>query len=58
MTLPGAIATVTRNPAAMIGLDDRGRIEVGARADLIRVKRLDDGVPVVRRVWRQGERVL
>jgi len=58
MTLPGAIATVTRNPADMIGLDDRGRIEVGTRADLIRVKRLDDGVPVVRRAWRQGEQVL
>ncbi|MEQ9332050.1 alpha-D-ribose 1-methylphosphonate 5-triphosphate diphosphatase [Thalassobaculum sp.] len=58
MTLPGAIATVTRNPAAMVGLDDRGRIEAGARADLIRVKRLDDGVPVVRRAWRQGEQVL
>ncbi len=26
---------VTRNPAAAAGLDDRGRIEVGARADLI-----------------------
>ena len=58
MTLPGAIATVTRNPADMIGLDDRGRIETGARADLIRVKRLDDGVPVVRRVWRQGQQVM
>lgn len=58
MTLPGAIATVTRNPAAMVGLDDRGRIEAGTRADLIRVKRLDDGVPVVRRAWRQGAQVL
>src|SRR3546814_15131426 len=48
MTLPGAIATVTGNPADMIGLDDRGRIRPGARADLIRVRRLGDGVPVVR----------
>lgn len=58
MTLPGAIATVTRNPADMIGLDDRGRIAAGTRADLIRVKRLDDGVPVVRRTWREGRQVL
>lgn len=58
MTLPGAIATVTRNPADMVGLDDRGRVEAGARADLIRVKRLGDGVPVVRRAWRLGEQVL
>jgi alpha-D-ribose 1-methylphosphonate 5-triphosphate diphosphatase len=58
MTLPGAIATVTRNPADMIGLDDRGRIAAGTRADLIRVKRLDDGVPVVRRTWRECRQVL
>ncbi len=58
MTLPGAVATVSRNPADMIGLDDRGRIEAGTRGDLIRVRILDDGVPVVRRVWRQGTQVL
>lgn len=58
MTLPGAVATVTRNPADMVGLDDRGRIETGTRADLIRVRRLDDGVPVVRQVWRQGMQVM
>ena len=48
---------VIDQPGHEVQLDVR-RIEVGARADLIRVKRLDDGVPVVRRVWRQGERVL
>jgi len=58
LSLPAAVATVSRNPADMIGLDDRGRIAVGTRADLIRVRRLDDGVPVVRRVWREGDRVL
>src|SRR3546814_17453502 len=58
MTLPGAIATVTGNPADMIGLDDRGRIRPGARADLIRVRSLGDGVPVVRRVWREGAQVM
>jgi len=30
-----AICTVTRNPAAVLGIEDRGRIAVGARADLV-----------------------
>jgi alpha-D-ribose 1-methylphosphonate 5-triphosphate diphosphatase len=54
--LPQALATVTINPARAAGLEDRGRIEPGLRADLLRV-RLVDGVPVVRAVWREGERV-
>jgi alpha-D-ribose 1-methylphosphonate 5-triphosphate diphosphatase len=47
---------VTERPARMAGLDDRGRLEPGQRADLVRV-RLHDGLPVVRQVWRAGERV-
>jgi alpha-D-ribose 1-methylphosphonate 5-triphosphate diphosphatase len=47
---------VTERPARMAGLDDRGRLEAGQRADLVRV-RLHDGLPVVRQVWRAGERV-
>jgi alpha-D-ribose 1-methylphosphonate 5-triphosphate diphosphatase len=58
IALPHALATVTRNPADMIGMDDRGRIAAGKRADLVRFKRLPDGVPIVRRVWREGIRVL
>jgi alpha-D-ribose 1-methylphosphonate 5-triphosphate diphosphatase len=54
--LPQAIAMVTERPARMAGLDDRGRLEAGQRADLVRV-RLHDGLPVVRQVWRAGERV-
>ncbi|WP_225770880.1 alpha-D-ribose 1-methylphosphonate 5-triphosphate diphosphatase [Inquilinus sp. Marseille-Q2685] len=54
--LPQALATVTVNPARAAGLEDRGRIEPGLRADLLRV-RLVDGVPVIRAVWREGERV-
>jgi alpha-D-ribose 1-methylphosphonate 5-triphosphate diphosphatase len=54
--LPAAIACVTANPAAMIGLGDRGRITAGCRADLVRVS-VCDGLPVVRTVWRAGERV-
>ena len=54
--LPAALATVTRNPARAAGLDDRGEIAIGKRADLVRV-RLVGGLPVVRGVWRQGVRV-
>jgi alpha-D-ribose 1-methylphosphonate 5-triphosphate diphosphatase len=56
ISLPAAIAMVTSTPARTVGLDDRGRIEPGRRADLIRV-RLDKGIPVVRAVWREGRRV-
>jgi alpha-D-ribose 1-methylphosphonate 5-triphosphate diphosphatase len=55
LSLPAAIATVTANPAAAAGLDDRGVIEAGRRADLVRVHR--GPVPVVRGVWRGGVRV-
>jgi alpha-D-ribose 1-methylphosphonate 5-triphosphate diphosphatase len=56
MALPQAIATISANPAQMIGLDDRGEIAPGRRGDLLRV-RLHAGTPVVRRVWREGRRV-
>jgi alpha-D-ribose 1-methylphosphonate 5-triphosphate diphosphatase len=56
ISLPKAIAMVSATPARTVGLDDRGRIAVGLRADLVRVRR-PDGVPVVRSVWRQGARV-
>jgi alpha-D-ribose 1-methylphosphonate 5-triphosphate diphosphatase len=54
--LPQAVSLVTDLPAWISGLDDRGRLEPGQRADLVRV-RLHDGLPVVRQVWRVGERV-
>jgi alpha-D-ribose 1-methylphosphonate 5-triphosphate diphosphatase len=54
--LPQAVAMVSRNPAEAVGLDDRGAIIRGRRADLVRV-RLDEHVPVVRSVWRKGRRV-
>ncbi|WP_274423575.1 alpha-D-ribose 1-methylphosphonate 5-triphosphate diphosphatase [Chelativorans sp. YIM 93263] len=56
ITLPQAVAKVSKNPAEAVGLQDRGLIEVGRRADLVRV-RLDDHIPVVRTVWREGRRV-
>ena len=54
--LARGIATVTAAPAAAAGLADRGRIEPGARADLIRVGRAG-GTAVVRGSWVQGRRV-
>ena len=54
--LPAAIRTVSRTPAEAIGLADRGKIAAGKRADLVRVHTLAD-VPVVRTVWREGQRV-
>ncbi|MEI9417732.1 alpha-D-ribose 1-methylphosphonate 5-triphosphate diphosphatase [Mesorhizobium sp. Cs1321R2N1] len=56
ISLPQAVAMVSKNPAQAVGLDDRGVVEQGRRADLVRV-RVDDHVPVVRTVWRQGRRV-
>ncbi len=62
LTLPQAVATVSQNPAQATGLEDRGRIEPGLRADLIHVRLVD--LPqsrhhaVVRAVWREGGRVI
>ena len=56
IVLPEAIRTVTLNVAGMLGLDDCGEIAADKRADLVRVK-VAAGIPVVRGVWRQGDRV-
>lgn len=55
--LPEAIRLVTLNPAEAVGLTDRGAIAVGRRADLVRVRNHPGEPPVVRSVWRQGNRV-
>ncbi|MCW8084945.1 alpha-D-ribose 1-methylphosphonate 5-triphosphate diphosphatase [Sabulicella glaciei] len=54
--LPAAIATVTSAPARMAKLEDRGRLEAGQRADLVRVRE-HRGTPVIRETWVRGERV-
>jgi alpha-D-ribose 1-methylphosphonate 5-triphosphate diphosphatase len=51
-----ALKTVTLNPAQLLGLSDRGSLEVGKRADVIRVRMVDQ-TPLVGMVWRAGERV-
>lgn len=54
--LPAAIATITANAADMCRLQDRGRLAPGQRADIVRVLP-HQGIPVIRAVWRGGERV-
>jgi alpha-D-ribose 1-methylphosphonate 5-triphosphate diphosphatase len=54
--LAAAVRTVTKTPAEAVGLDDRGEIAPGRRADLIRVH-VARGIPVVRAAWRRGSRV-
>ncbi|MFE3279976.1 alpha-D-ribose 1-methylphosphonate 5-triphosphate diphosphatase [Nocardia sp. NPDC059239] len=67
ITINQGSALVSANPAAAVGLTDRGTITPGKRADLIRVRAYEDlpadqhplgtPVPVVRGVWREGHRV-
>jgi len=54
--LPRAIRTVTDTPARVTGLTDRGRLEAGLRADVLRVGRVGD-TPVLRGVWSRGRQV-
>lgn len=56
ISLPAAVAMITDRPARMARLADRGRLEPGLRADLVQLRPVQ-GIPVVRRVWREGSRV-
>lgn len=57
ISLARAIQLVTKRPAEAVGFNDRGEIAIGKRADFVQV-RVEDGVPLVRTVWRQGRRVI
>jgi len=50
VALPAAVAAASRNPLALLGVSDRGRIAVGQRADLVE---LDKDLTVAR-VMRGG----
>jgi alpha-D-ribose 1-methylphosphonate 5-triphosphate diphosphatase len=50
------LGTVTHAPAEAVALSDRGRLQVGKRADLIRFK-LIEGTPALRSTWSRGLRV-
>jgi alpha-D-ribose 1-methylphosphonate 5-triphosphate diphosphatase len=55
-TLPKAVRTVTCNPARAIGLQDRGEVAPGQRADLLRVRMNRAGMPMVIETWFGGTR--
>ncbi|MFN3400030.1 MAG: alpha-D-ribose 1-methylphosphonate 5-triphosphate diphosphatase [Ferrovibrio sp.] len=57
ISLPQAVAMASSNPADAVGLTDRGALEIGKRADMLRIS-LIDNTPVVRAVWRSGRRVM
>jgi alpha-D-ribose 1-methylphosphonate 5-triphosphate diphosphatase len=57
ISLPEAVQLVTKRPAAAAGLEDRGEIAIGKRADLVHL-RVEAGIPIVLTVWRQGRRVI
>ena len=54
--LAPAIASITANPARMCRMVDRGRLQAGLRADVVRVRH-HAGLPFIRAVWREGARV-
>ncbi|MVW79594.1 alpha-D-ribose 1-methylphosphonate 5-triphosphate diphosphatase [Bordetella sp. 02P26C-1] len=56
LTLPQAVALVTANPADACRLNDRGRVAVGLRADLVAVTLLRD-LPMVTHAWSAGRLV-
>jgi alpha-D-ribose 1-methylphosphonate 5-triphosphate diphosphatase len=51
------IGMVTHKPARCVGFSDRGSIAVGQRADLVHIGVMSDRLPVVRAVWRAGQRI-
>jgi alpha-D-ribose 1-methylphosphonate 5-triphosphate diphosphatase len=54
-TLTERVARVTSQPARTVGLDDRGRLQPGARADVVILD--PDPVPSISRVFVAGEEV-
>ena len=56
ISVPRAIAAATRNPARAVGLDDRGEIAIGLRADLVRFHATKKA-PIIRDVWRGGKKI-
>lgn len=54
--LARAIAAVSAVPARSAGLDDRGMIAAGKRADLVLVREVNEQ-PLIQTVWQAGNRV-
>lgn len=54
--VPRGVATVTEAPATAVGLTDRGKLEIGLRADVIRVRRVGT-TGVLHGAWARGQRI-
>jgi alpha-D-ribose 1-methylphosphonate 5-triphosphate diphosphatase len=54
--LPRGIASVTSTPAMAVGLQDRGCLQIGLRADIIRFS-IMQGTPVLNGTWHAGQQV-
>ena len=57
ISLSKAVQLITKRPAEAAGFGDRGEIAIGKRADFVHL-RIEDGIPIVLTVWRQGRRVI
>ncbi len=55
-SLPQAIKCVTQNPADAVDLHDRGSIQAGYLADILRVDKHKD-MPLLKETWKSGKRV-
>ena len=55
LALPRAMAMVTSNMADMLGLADRGRLQAGLRADVLRIGMIGS-TPTTRMLWCAGQR--
>jgi alpha-D-ribose 1-methylphosphonate 5-triphosphate diphosphatase len=55
LALPEAMGMVTWKMADILGLDDRGHLRPGLRADLVRFRTVG-ATPVVAAVWSKGDR--
>lgn len=54
--LSRGMRTVTASPADVVGLTDRGRLDIGQRADIIRFA-INGSTPVLKETWCAGSRV-
>tara|TARA_B100000242_G_C43027640_1_gene478561 strand:- start:60 stop:344 length:285 start_codon:yes stop_codon:yes gene_type:complete len=54
--MAAAMKMVTFTPAQVVGLDDRGRLARGQRADILRFG-LEESQPIIRGVWSAGRQV-
>lgn len=57
ISISKAVQLVTKRPAEAGGFHDRGEIAIGKRADFVHL-RIEEGIPIVLTVWREGRRVI